>query len=78
MLVLSRKAGESIKIAENIEITVISVEGQRVRLGVRAPRSVPIVRSELDPQIIEANQTAVVNLPDHKELLRQAAEASKK
>jgi carbon storage regulator len=77
MLVLSRKAGEAIKIAEDIEITVISVEGQRVRLGVRAPRSVSVIRSELDPLIVQANQTAVVNLSSNKELLRKVAEARK-
>lgn len=47
MLVLSRKVGEKIIIGENIVITVTAVEGNKVRLGVAAPPSVDIWRSEL-------------------------------
>ena len=47
MLVLSRKPGESIRIADNIEITVIDIGGGRVKLGISAPRDVHIIRSEL-------------------------------
>lgn len=50
MLVLSRKLGESIRIGEDIEITVVEVKGNRVRLGIRADRSVNVVRSELLPK----------------------------
>jgi carbon storage regulator len=44
MLVLTRKAGESIAIGDDIEITVVEVRGEQVRLGVTAPEGVPIVR----------------------------------
>jgi carbon storage regulator len=47
MLVLSRKPGEIIRIGEDIELVVVSVEPNRVRLGISAPRDVPIMRSEL-------------------------------
>jgi carbon storage regulator len=47
MLVLSRKSGEGIAIADNIEVDVISVSGQTVRLGFKAPREVSIVRKEI-------------------------------
>jgi carbon storage regulator len=47
MLVLTRKAGEKVLIGENIDITVLSVKGSRVRLGVTAPGHVPILRVEL-------------------------------
>ena len=47
MLVLTRKAGETIRIADNIVVTVLEVEGHRVRLGIAAPREVPIRRAEL-------------------------------
>lgn len=47
MLVLSRKENEAIRIGDDIEISVISIEGNRVRLGFSAPREVSIVRSEL-------------------------------
>lgn len=50
MLVLSRKAGEGIAIADNIEVDVISVSGQTVRLGFKAPREVSIVRKEIIAQ----------------------------
>ena len=47
MLVLTRKAGETIRIGENIAVTVLAVEGHRVRLGIAAPTEVPIRRAEL-------------------------------
>ncbi|MDA0835025.1 MAG: carbon storage regulator CsrA [Planctomycetota bacterium] len=47
MLVLSRKKNESIVIDENIVITVVEVRGDKVRLGIQAPKEVPIHRSEI-------------------------------
>jgi carbon storage regulator len=47
MLVLTRKQGEQIIVAENIRITVLAVEGNRVRLGLTAPDDVSILRVEL-------------------------------
>ena len=47
MLILQRKAGESLMIGEEIEVSVLSVEAGRVRLAIQAPKSVPILRSEL-------------------------------
>ena len=47
MLVLSRRLDESIKIGDDVVITVVSLEGNVVRLGITAPRSIPIMRSEL-------------------------------
>jgi carbon storage regulator len=47
MLVLTRGIGEEIVIADNIQVTVLAVNGRRVRLGVTAPRSVPVARREL-------------------------------
>jgi carbon storage regulator len=47
MLVLSRKTNEVICIGPNIYVTVLAIEGGRVRLGVDAPRDVPILRAEL-------------------------------
>lgn len=49
MLVLSRKKNESIRIGDSIEITVLAVHCDRVRIGITAPREVPVVRSELLP-----------------------------
>jgi carbon storage regulator len=50
MLVLSRKPGEKICIGENICITVIDTDRDKIRLGIEAPRDVPISRQELTPR----------------------------
>lgn len=55
MLVLSRKACETIKIADNIEIKVLEVKGDTVRIGIEAPKTVDIVRGELIQSIKETN-----------------------
>lgn len=47
MLILQRRAGESLVIGEDITISVVSVDGVRVKLAISAPDSVPILRSEL-------------------------------
>jgi carbon storage regulator len=49
MLVLSRKLGEKIFIGENICITVVDIDRGKIRLGIEAPRDVPIYRQELLP-----------------------------
>lgn len=58
MLVLARKVGQSIVINDNIEILVIEVRGEQVRLGIEAPRSVPVYRKELLEQIRAENLSA--------------------
>lgn len=47
MLILQRKAGESVLIGEGIEVSILSVEAGRVRLAIQAPKNVAILRSEL-------------------------------
>ena len=59
MLALSRKAGESIIINNDIEIVVLAVIGAQVKLGINAPKSVPIYRKEIYEQIQQANIEAV-------------------
>ncbi len=49
MLVLSRKLGEKIYIGDNICITVVDIDRGKIRLGIEAPRDVPIFRQELLP-----------------------------
>ncbi|MCR5216681.1 MAG: carbon storage regulator CsrA [Lachnospiraceae bacterium] len=58
MLALSRKKDEAIVINNDIVITVIEVKGEQVKLGITAPKSVPIYRQEVYVQIQEANQEA--------------------
>ena len=64
MLALSRRIGESIMIGNDVEITVIEVKGEQVRLGISAPKSVPIHRKEIYLQIKEANNEIVSNETD--------------
>lgn len=59
MLALSRKKDEAIIINNDIEITVIEIKGDQVKLGISAPKSVPIYRKEVYVQIQEANAAAV-------------------
>nr|MBO2494549.1 carbon storage regulator [Clostridia bacterium]PZN11661.1 MAG: carbon storage regulator [Caldicoprobacter oshimai] len=61
MLVLSRKAGQSILIGHNIEIKIIEVQGDQVRIGINAPRDVNILRKELMDEIRQINREAVVD-----------------
>lgn len=58
MLALSRKKDESIIINNNIEITVIEVKGDQVKIGITAPKSVPVYRKEVYEQIQESNKEA--------------------
>ncbi|MBE5964195.1 MAG: carbon storage regulator CsrA [Lachnospiraceae bacterium] len=58
MLALSRKKNESIVINNEIEITILDVKGDQVKLGIVAPKSVPVYRKELYLQISEANKEA--------------------
>jgi len=51
MLVLSRKSDESICINENVVVTVLSIQGDRVQLGIKAPREIPVHRQELYERI---------------------------
>lgn len=59
MLVLTRKAGESIIIGDEIDLKIISVEGDQVKLGIDAPRSVKVYRSEIYKAIKEENKAAL-------------------
>ena len=59
MLVLSRRIGEKIVIGDGIVVTVVEVHRDSVRLGVDAPRSVPVNRAELLQAVSEENQAAM-------------------
>ena len=58
MLVLSRKVNETIKIGDDIEIRILEVKGDTIRIGIEAPKSVDILRGELALSISETNTEA--------------------
>ncbi len=59
MLVLSRKVDQSLRIGDEVRVTVVSVSGQAVRIAVEAPSEVMIYREELYERIAEANREAM-------------------
>ncbi|MEX2415533.1 MAG: carbon storage regulator CsrA [Paenibacillaceae bacterium] len=60
MLVLSRKKGESIMIGDDIELVVVEIKGDQVRLGVKAPKHIEVYRNEVFTAISESNREASV------------------
>ena len=64
MLVLTRKANQSIMIGDSIEVSVLSVMGEKVRLGIQAPRDVPVFRKEVFVEIQQQNVEAAESSKD--------------
>ena len=63
MLVLSRKINQSIMIGDDVRIVIVAVDRDQVKLGIEAPRSVPVHRSEVYDEIRRANQEALGAAP---------------
>lgn len=63
MLVIRRRAGESVFVGADIELSVLEITGSQVKLGIRAPREVPVLRSEIWV-IAEQNRSAAQLAPD--------------
>ena len=68
MLALARKVNQSIVLGNDIEITLLEIKGDQVKLGINAPKSVPIYRKEIYDQIQEENRNAAQAQIDLKEL----------
>lgn len=68
MLVLTRKVNQSIVIGDKIEIVILEVRGEQVRVGIKAPRDVAVHRKEIYEQIVEENKGAALidpsDIPD--------------
>ncbi len=62
MLIISRKINEKIKIGDDIEITIISIDKNQVKIGIEAPKKISILRSELLENVKEENIKAAKNI----------------
>ena len=71
MLSLTRKKGESLVLNNNIEVTLLEIRGDQVKLGIKAPKQVPVYRKEVYLQIQKENEAAasVENLEALKKLI---------
>lgn len=68
MLVVTRKSGESILVSDNIEISVLEISKDKVKIGINAPKEVKIVRSELKT-LRQTNEQAAASTRGIKQLL---------
>ena len=64
MLILSRKVGDSIIIGDNVVITVLDVRGKQLRLGIIAPKDVPVYRDEIYLKIMQKKQEHLTSRND--------------
>ncbi len=71
MLVLARKIGESILIGEDVKITVVDIQGDKIKLGIDAPRELSILREEIYNAVREENRQAMASSPGIKDLVKQ-------
>jgi carbon storage regulator len=69
MLVLSRQRDESIIIGDNVVITVVDVRGDKVKLGIEAPKEIPVHRREVYEAILRENRQATLLKTDDAQLL---------
>ena len=61
MLILTRRVGESVVIGDDVDVTVLGVKGNQVRLGVKAPREIAVHREEIYQRIRRENENGGVN-----------------
>lgn len=71
MLVLTRKMDEAILIGEDIKITIVEIQGDKVKLGIEAPRELPVLREEIYSAVREENRQAMLNSQGIQDLVKQ-------
>ncbi len=77
MLVLTRKKGESVIVQDNIEITILEVEGDAVKIGISAPKEVDIYRKELYLSIQQSNLESTQHPVNLSEMTKSLSEIKK-
>ena len=77
MLVLTRKRNQSIVVNDNIELTIIDIQGDQVRLGINAPKDVKVFRKEVYVEMTEENQRASNVQMDALNMLKNAIKKQK-
>ena len=70
MLILNRKAGESIVIGENIEVKILEVVDGKIKIGIEAPKNVSILRKEVQEEVKAENQASIDLKANLLELLK--------
>lgn len=71
MLILTRKLNEAIMIGEDIKITVVEIQGDKVKLGIEAPRELSILRQEIYNAVGEENRQAMLNPQGIADIVKQ-------
>lgn len=72
MLILTRKKGETIQIGNEIEIKIISIQGDQVKIGIEAPKTVEVYRKEIYEQIQEENKQAATSSMNVLDLIKKS------
>jgi carbon storage regulator len=78
MLVLTRKSNQSIMIGDDIEVSVLSVMGEKVRIGISAPREIPVFRKEVYLEIQQDRATETAGKADVDAALTKLSSAEQK
>ena len=78
MLVLTRKRNQSIVVNDNIEVTIIDIQGDQVRVGINAPKDVKVFRKEVYVEMMEENQRAAEVQVQALDILKTAINKNKK
>ena len=77
MLILTRKLNEAIMIGEDVKITVVEIQGDKVKLGIEAPRELSILREEIYRAVSEENRQAMLNPRGIADIMKQVKREGK-